>query len=241
MLERLALTTVRDDVGISRVKFEDTLNLIEWRSIGQSVAGFGLRGFVCRKLDPLQPEACVAKSIRNQSRRITVKAFRMLCFVAAMSVSMMVFGQDQAKQSMKMGSKEWAELEKTLWDVDQQWLCSAGATPYHKDYKECVEFRSKFWTDQFFEVSIKGEVQTKAEMIAKQRVAHPSKGVGPHPDGFKLMAVYGNFALATDHTFLQSESKDGKVAGTETRVLRMFAKEDGKWRPAGAALVPIIP
>jgi hypothetical protein len=169
-----------------------------------------------------------------------VRAIRVLCFVAVMSVSALAFGQEQAKQTPKMGSKEWTELEKTLWDVDQQWLCSAGATPYHKDYKECVEFRSQFWTDQFFEISIKGKVQTKAEMVAAQRVAHPSKGVGPHPDDFKLMAVYGNFALATDHTFLQSESTDGKVAGTETRVLRMFAKEDGKWRPAGAALVPVI-
>ena len=77
-------------------------------------------------------------------------------------------------------------------------------------------------------------------MIARQRAAHPSKGVGPHPAEFKLMAVYPNFALATDHTFLQSESTDGKVAGTDTRVLRLFVKEDGKWKPAGAALVPII-
>ncbi len=129
--------------------------------------------------------------------------------------------------------------ENAIWDVDQQWLCSAGATPYHKDYKECVEFRNQFWTDQFFEISIKGKVQTKSEMIAMQRAAHPSRGVGPHPDDFKLMAVYGNFALATDHTFLQSESKDGKVEGTETRVLRMFARENGKWRPAGGALVSI--
>jgi len=169
-----------------------------------------------------------------------VKLIRLVCFVVAICASVAACAQEPAKQTLKMGSKEWTELEKTLWDVDQQWLCSAGATPYHQDYKECVEFRGKFWTDQFFEISIKGEVQTKAEMIARQRVAHPSKGVGPHPDGFKLMAVYGNVALATDHTFLQDEIKDGKVTGTETRVLRMFAKEDGKWRPAGAALVPII-
>ncbi len=169
-----------------------------------------------------------------------MRAIRVLSFVAAMCVSSMAFGQEPANQTPKMSSKQWTDLEKTLWDVDQQWLCSAGATPYHKDYKECVEFRSQFWGDQFFEISIKGEVQTKAEMIARQRAAHPSKGVGPHRDDFKLMAVYGNFALATDHTFLQSESTGGKVAGTETRVLRMFVKENGKWKPAGAALVPII-
>jgi hypothetical protein len=169
-----------------------------------------------------------------------VRAIRMLCFVAALCVSAAAFGQEPGKGAPKMGSKEWTELEKTLWDVDQQWLCSAGATPYHKDYKECVEFRNQFWTDQFFEISIAGAVQTKSEMIAAQRVARPSPGVGPHPDDFKLMAVYGDFALATDHTFLQREARDGMVAGTQTRVLRMFAKVDGKWRPAGAALVPII-
>ena len=170
-----------------------------------------------------------------------MRAIRALSFVAVMVFSLSAFSQEPAKQGPKMGSKEWTELEKTLWDVDQQWLCSAGATPYHQDYKECIEFRSKFWSDQFFEVSIKGEVQTKSEMIARQRVAHPSKGVGPHPKEFKLMAVYGKIALATDHTFLQSESTDGKVTGTDTRVLRMFVKEDGKWKPAGAALVPIVP
>ena len=168
-------------------------------------------------------------------------AIRVLLLIVAMVVSGVAFGQDAGKATPKMGSKEWTELEKTLWDVDQQWLCSGGATPYHQDYKECIEFRNQFWADQFFEVSIKGEVQTKSGMIARQRAAHPSKGVGPHPKEFKLMAVYPNFALATDHTFLQSESTGGKVEGTDTRVLRMFVKEDGKWKPAGAALVPIVP
>ena len=132
-----------------------------------------------------------------------------------------------------------AALEKELWDADQQWLCSAGAGPYHKDYKECIEFRNQYWTDQFFEISPEGQVQTKAQMIAAQRAAHPAPGVGPYPDDFKLMAVYGNFALATDHTRLKRQSADGKVSEIEVRVLRMFAKENGKWRPAGAALVPI--
>jgi hypothetical protein len=55
-----------------------------------------------------------------------------------------------------------------------------------------------------------------------------------------LMAVYGNFALATDHTLLKMVDASGKLLSTEdTRVLRMFVKENGNWRPAGAALVPI--
>ena len=145
-------------------------------------------------------------------------------------------GQEAGKKASVAGR---AALEKELWDADQQWLCSSGAGPYHKDHKECIEFRNQYWTDQFFEISPEGEVQTKAQMIAAQRAAHPSPGVGPYPDDFKLMAVYGNFALATDHTRLKRQSADGKVSEIEVRVLRMFAKENGKWRPAGAALVPV--
>ena len=52
--------------------------------------------------------------------------------------------------------------------------------------------------------------------------------------------VHGNFALATDHTDLMSMGSDGKLVSHDVRVLRMFAKENGKWRPAGAALVPIV-
>ena len=137
-----------------------------------------------------------------------------------------------------VGDKVSPELEKTLDDVNYQWLCSGKY--YKPKAQDCVNFRAQYWADQFFEIYPSGLVQTKAEMIARQRAAHPSKDVGPHPSEFKLMAVYPNFALATDHTWLRSEDVNGKEAGTDTRVLRMFVKENGKWRPAGAALVPIV-
>ena len=156
-----------------------------------------------------------------------------------LAISPVVVGQESAKKADAGKSEDRTALEKELWDADQQWLCSSGAGPYHKDYKECIEFRNQYWTNQFFEISPEGQVQTKTQMIAAQRAVHPSPGVGPYPDNFKLMAVYGNFALATDHTRLKRQSADGKVTEVEVRVLRMFAKENGKWRPAGAALVPI--
>jgi len=169
-----------------------------------------------------------------------MKNFRALCILAVMAIASLAVSQTPGKPAPSKDSKEWADFEKTLWDADQQWLCSAGATPYYKVYKDCIEFRNKYWTDQFFEISLEGKVQTKAEMIATQMAAHPAPGVGPHPDDFKLMAVYGNFALATDHTFLARQNVDGKLSGTDVRVLRLFAKENGTWRPAGAALVPIV-
>jgi len=106
-----------------------------------------------------------------------------------------------------------------------------------------VDFRAKYWADQFFEIYPSGQVQTKAEMVASQTAGIPTHvpGVGPYPDNFKLMSVYGNFAMATDHTRFKSVDANGKVAFTsEVTFLRLFVKENGKWRPAGGAAVPIV-
>jgi hypothetical protein len=149
-----------------------------------------------------------------------------------------------AQRSMKMGDKSWNELEKTLDDVNQQWLCVGR---YNKPKRqECVDFRAQYWADQFFEVSPTGKVQTKEEMVASQTAGAPAAdklnpkgipGVGPNPQEFKLMAVYGNIALATDHTIFKTIDASGNLSVTsEAQVLRMFVKENGKWRPAGAVL-----
>ncbi len=139
-------------------------------------------------------------------------------------------------------SNENADLEKVLWDVNQQWLCSGA---YVKPFKDCVAFRSKYWVDQFFEVIPSGELLNKEEMVATQTAAIPSNpapGTGPYPDAFRLRAVYGDFAMATDHTnFKTADKKSGKLAFTSNaKVLRLFVKENGSWKPAAAGLVPII-
>jgi hypothetical protein len=135
-------------------------------------------------------------------------ATRSLFLAILLAVSPFAVGQESAKKASAGKGEDRTALEKELWDADQQWLCSSGAGPYHKDYKECIEFRNQYWTNQFFEISPEGQVQTKAQMIAAQRAVHPSPGVGPYPNDFKLMAVYGNFALATDHTRLKRQSAD---------------------------------
>ena len=106
-----------------------------------------------------------------------------------------------------------------------------------------MEFRGKYWADQFFEVGATGKFSTKAEMVASQTAGIPAhvSCVGPYPDSFKLMAVYGNFALATDHTRFKSIDANGKTSFTsEVTFLRLFVKENGMWRPAVGAAVPIV-
>ena len=134
------------------------------------------------------------------------------------------------------------ELEKILWDVNQRWLCSG---PYTKPYKECVESRAQYWVDQFFEVIPNGDLLNKAEMVSTQASRIPSNpplGTGPYPDGFKLRAVYGDFAMGTDQTSFKTVDENGRLVFTSnSKVLRLFVKENGTWRPAAAGLVPIIP
>src|SRR5467141_5437786 len=122
-----------------------------------------------------------------------------------------------SQQTMKMGDKDWVALEKVLDDVNNQWLC---AGKYYKDKaQDCVNFRAQYWADQFFEIYPSGQIQTKAEMVASQSAnaaAHPDSapGTGPNPQEFKLMAVYGNIALATDHTIFKAIDPSGNLAVT---------------------------
>ena len=164
---------------------------------------------------------------------------RVLILIFAMGFSCMA----HAQEGMKKGDKAWTDLEKQLADINDQWVC---AHKYHKNHaQDCVDFKNHIWPPAFFEISMQGEVTDKAEMVKRQTAtatAHPvSPGdAGPNPQDFKLMAVYGDVALATDHTVFKAADDKGNISvRTEANVLRMFVKYNGKWVPAGAALVPI--
>lgn len=171
-----------------------------------------------------------------------MKGIRWTCLVAVMCLSTFAIAQEPATKA-SASSQDKAQLEKTLWGVEQEWLCSSGNGPHHKDYRDCVNFRNQFWPDTFFEISVKGAVQTKKQMVVSQLAVAPTHvpGVGPYPHDFKLMAVYGDVALATDTTDFKTADANGKLSFTsKTTVLRMFVKQNGEWRPAGAALVPVV-
>jgi hypothetical protein len=184
-------------------------------------------------------EVCRAFHFVPLGRRLAMNWIRVPLVLALMAVSSLAVAQD----SMKKSDKGWTDLEKQLADINDQWVC---AHKYHKNHaQDCVDFKNQIWPDTFFEINRQGEVTDKQEMVKRQTAtatAHPvSPGdAGPNPQDFKLMAVYGNVALATDHTVFKAADARGKIVVTdEATVLRMFVKLDGKWRPAGAALVPV--
>lgn len=149
----------------------------------------------------------------------------LLGLVAAMAMASPARPQDNAGRAVN------PKLEQELWGVEQRWLDSAS--------NRKLDVLQDLWTDQFVEVNSGGTTPGKKEQIARLAAREPKPGVGAFPDDFKLRAVYGDFALATDHTTLKGISTNGHDFSGEYRVLRMFVKEHGKWRVAGAALVPI--
>jgi len=189
-------------------------------------------------------EAAHVRGISNiiiPGRKFAMKAIRVLLVLAMVSISSLAFAQN----TVTKGTQAWTDLEKHLADINDQWVC---AHKYHKDHaQDCVDFKNKIWPDKFFEISMQGEVTDKQEMVKRQTAtatAHPvSPGdAGPNPQDFKLMAVYGDVALATDRTVFKIADENGKISvRNEATVLRMFVKLNGKWVPAGAALVPVKP
>jgi|SRR5579875_1926466 len=153
-----------------------------------------------------------------------------LTLLATMAISSLCYGQTGRKEREK--SKAWTGLEKQLWKVDQQWLNAAA--------NRRVDVLQKLWTSQFFEINSGGTVPDKAEQLDRvlNGKAPGKRVVTPHE--FKLRAVYGNFALATDRTTLKGIMYKGHDFSGDYRVLRMFVKKNGEWKVAGAALCPII-
>ena len=127
------------------------------------------------------------------------------------------------------------ELEKQLYALDLAWMQAEASKKTGGP-----DSMAEMWSAQFFDVLPGGKVVNKQEMMDMMMKADRKPGTGAFPDTFKLRAVYGNVALATDHTIIKGVDANGKIVQTlEMNVLRMFVKENGKWRVAGAGLIPI--
>src|ERR1700693_4066180 len=129
-----------------------------------------------------------------------------------------------------------AALEKELFAVELKWM----KAEVDKN-EDRVDGMGELWMDDFFDILPGGRVVNKQEMMDMMEKTDRQPGTGAFPDNFKLRAVYGNVALATDHTTIKGVDANGKIVVVrEMGVLRMFVKEKGKWKVAGAGLVPIV-
>jgi hypothetical protein len=193
---------------------------------------------------------------------------RLVCLLSLLVALLSLGSAASAQETMKKGDKAWTELEATLRDANQKWLCQGKY--YQPKRMDCVHQRAAYWDDQFFEMNPGASgTQTKAQMVAGQTAGAKTytdvaPGEGPNPTEFTLMAVYnhGTFAMAVDHTLfkirLNAQGKpdfehvtayvptdkwylddSGKLAVIrEVTYARVFVKKNGEWRPAVGASSP---
>jgi hypothetical protein len=159
-----------------------------------------------------------------------MKLYWILMVCVVIGVSLPVLAQEK---STPMSVNP--QLEKELYKVDLAWMeAEASKKTGGPDSMQ------EMWADQFFDVLPGGKVVNKQEMMDMMMKTPRKPGTGAFPDTFKLRAVYGNVALATDHTIVKGLDANGNVVQVlEMNVLRMFVKENGKWHVAGAGLIPI--
>jgi hypothetical protein len=128
-----------------------------------------------------------------------------------------------------------AALEKELYAVELKWMKAE-----HDKKMTGPDSMGEMWMDEFFDVLPGGRVVNKQEMMDMMGKADPKPGTGAFPVDLKIRAIYGNVVLATDHTTIKGLDANGNIVPVrEMNVLRMFVKDKGKWRVAGAGLVPV--
>jgi len=161
-------------------------------------------------------------------------------FVWVLIVSMLAgfaFPARVRAQDKRFESASPTALEKELYEVELK-----GIKAENDKIMDGPNSMNEMWMDTFFDVLSTGVVVDKHEMMDLMNKADARPGTGAFPDTFKVRAIYGNVVLATDHTTIKGVDANGNIVSVrEMRVLRMFVKDKGKWRVAGAGLVVIPP
>ncbi len=159
------------------------------------------------------------------------KCMRVLIVCMAAALSLSALGQDKNEKIAATPA-----LEKELFEIELKWM----KTEFGKKM-DGPDSMGELWTDEFFDVLPDGTVVNMQEMKDLMGKTDRKPGTGAFPDHFKLREVFGNVAVATDHTIIKGvDAKGNIVVVKEMGALRMFVKEKGKWRVAGAGLVPIV-
>ena len=113
-------------------------------------------------------------------------------------------------------------------EMDRKWLHAAltGNTAY----------MAALFSDDFVEVHPGGEIVTKQQIDQIKSSTH--KLTELRPVDIHVHYLSSDLAILTDTTLKKGFSQGSKQIG-EYRVLRVFVKQNGKWRAAGAAQTPV--
>jgi len=119
-------------------------------------------------------------------------------------------------------------VAEQLKELDRKWLHAASV----RDTK----YMASLFVDGFVEVHPGGEVVNKQQQI--DQIKSPDLVIKElHPDDIHVRTLSADLALLTDTTTIAATSKGQSLRGT-FRVMRVFVKQNGAWKAAGAAMTP---
>jgi|SRR6516165_3117494 len=156
-----------------------------------------------------------------------MKHVLIIVFAAILTGSASALGQSPKKAAdTSETEKEAAETVSVLVHV---WLDAA----HNRD----TGTMAWLFADDFVEVHPGGEVVDKAKQI--EQIRDPKAEVLElHPDDIQVRYVSEDVAILTDTTTIKGHSGAATYGGTY-RTMRVFVKEKGRWRAAGAGITKI--
>jgi ketosteroid isomerase-like protein len=147
--------------------------------------------------------------------------------LAILFVVMIASGAVALGQSPKKPAGE--DVAKTVTILDHIWLDAA-----HNGDTETMAW---LFADNFVEVHPGGFLVNKQEQI--DQIADPQRNnLELHPDNIQVRYASPDVAVLTDVTTIRGLSGGVKYDGKQ-RVIRVFVKQNGRWRAAGAGIVTI--
>jgi ketosteroid isomerase-like protein len=146
------------------------------------------------------------------------------CFLVMIAVAVLTLGQT-AKKSVE------SDEAGTIAVMDHIWLDAA-----HNRDPGTMEW---LFAKDFVEIHPGGEIVDKKEQI--DQIRDPSRQIKEiHPDDIDVRYISSDVAMLLDTTTIRGLSGGVDYNGTY-KVIRVFVKEQGRWKAAGAGIAPIKP
>ena len=145
------------------------------------------------------------------------------CLLVIVATAALTLGQTR---------KPYVESEaNTIAVMDHIWLNAA-----HNRDPGTMEW---LFADDFVEIHPGGEIVDKKVQI--DQIADPARQIKEiHPDDIDVRYLSSDVAMVLDTTTIRGLSGGVDYDGT-FKVIRVFVKEQGRWKAAGAGIAPIKP
>ena len=149
--------------------------------------------------------------------------------LAAVLVLIIASGAVALGQSPKNPAAAGEDVAATVAIMDHIWLDAA-----HNRDTGTLEW---LFANDFVEVHPGGDIVNKQQQI--DQIKDPQRTLNEiHPDDIQVRYVSPDVAVLTDTTTIRGTSGGVSYNGPQ-RVIRVFVKQHGRWRAAGAGIVRV--